>query len=133
MVEAWGSGSLEDDEGLDDCEVPGISTEAYFKILGHFGVPSGHGGPTRQLYVSGWPESQDPTTAKFEHEARMLAEDCLPGRALAAAEGAAAEGTGTPASSNGGPSRQAPSQGGGNRGRKTRKSKNKAAEDGLDG
>lgn len=124
-VAAWSEDS-DDGDGL--FEVPGISSEAYFLILDHFGVPSGGGGEARSWYVGGWPELRDPTTAKFEHEARMLAEDCLPGRPLAAAEGAAAKGAGARASSNGDPSRQ----GDGNRGRKSRQNRSKAAEDGLD-
>ena len=128
IVETWEGDVFEDEDDADEFEVPGISVEAYFKIRTHFGIGD-RGGQTRQWYVEGWPLSQHPTTAKFEHEAQMLAEDCLPGGVLAAA----AEGAGARASSSGGPSRQAHGfQGDGNRGRKTRKNKNKAAEDGLD-
>lgn len=129
MVAGWERSSCDGDDDISGFEVPGISGETYFSVLAHYGAPSGEGGQKREWYVGGWPEDEDPTTAKFENEARLLAEHCLPGRALEAAEGSGAR-----ASPNGGPSRQAHgAQGGGNRGRKPRRNQNKATEDGLDG
>lgn len=130
-VAGWG----DDSDGFDELEEPGISGEALFEIRENFGVPSEQGRQERAWYVGGWPQAHDQTTAKLDKESRLLAEDYLPGRALAAAEGAGAavEGAGARARSDGGPSRQAHGfQDDGNRGRKSRRNKNKAAEDGLD-
>ena len=97
MKAGWERDPLDDDGALSECEVPGIGAEVYSKILFQYRVPAGGGGQPREWFAHGWPEAKDPTTAKFEHEARMLAEDCLPGRAVAATAKAGAR-----ASSDGG-------------------------------
>lgn len=109
--------------------VPGITSETMHNVQRHYGMEAGEDGPARLFYAQGWPEAEKPTSEKFAEEARLLAEDCLPGCALAAVEGPGARARPT----GGGPSRQAHGgQGDGNRGRRTRRSTSKAAEDGLD-
>ncbi|CAN0269572.1 unnamed protein product, partial [Pylaiella littoralis] len=118
----------EDDDGYL-LVVPGITSETMHNVQRHYGMEAGEDGPARLFYAQGWPEAEKPTSEKFAEEARLLAEDCLPGCALAAEEGPGARARPT----GGGPSRQAHGgQGDGNRGRRTRRSTSKAAEDGLD-
>lgn len=131
-------GQWEDWEEGCEPDMPGIGLEALADILAHYGIPD-RSSEGRQSYASGWSALDSPTAAKFDIEARKLAEDCLPVDARAAAAdaggapaGAAVRGGG--ASLTSGPSRQAHgAQGDGNRGKKPRRNKNKLAEEGLDG
>lgn len=132
LADAKAEAELSDEEEREPYKVPGITVDAMYKVQMHYGTEAGGGGNKRNWYATGWPERENPTTAKFENEARLLAEDCLPSGVLPAAEGPVGGAGACP--SSGGPSkRTAGVEGEGNRGRKTRQSKNKAAEDGVDG